>query len=451
MPMLRRGTASPPPSPSTSRALRDFFATETAGGVLLLVAALAALVWANSRWQTGYERLWETELGLHLGDWDLVLDLRHWVNEGLMAIFFLVVGLEVKRELLLGELRDRRRAALPVVAALGGMVVPALLYLAMNPAGPEAEGWGIPMATDIAFSLGVLALVAPSIPSAARLFLLTLAIADDIGAILVIAIAYTSSIDPRWLAAAGGIVVAILVLRRVGISAPPLFASLGVALWMTVHASGVHATIAGVVMGLLAPAEPSLTRELVRSKTDEMLEALSPATAHETSRVARQSVSQLEWLEHRLHSWSSLAIVPLFALANAGVELTAESLHDAAASSVTIGVVVGLVLGKPIGISLASWLAVRMGWADLPSGVAWRHVVGVAALGGIGFTVSLFIATLAFDAAATIDEAKVGVLAASLLSTGVATVLLRAGRRGQPRPRASRTKANTNASSFHAS
>jgi Na+:H+ antiporter, NhaA family len=430
--MPRRRTSSPAGALASTRALREFLATETAGGLLLVLAAIVALGWANSPWQASYDTVWHTELGMHLGRWELELDLRHWVNDGLMAIFFLVVGLEVKRELLLGELRDRRRAALPVLAAMGGMIVPVLVYLALNPSLPESEGWGIPMATDIAFALGVLALIAPSIPSAVRLFLLTLAIVDDIGAILVIAVFYSSSVDLGWLAAAGGIVVAIVVLRRIGFAATPLFATLGVCLWLTVHESGVHATLAGVVMGLLAPAEPALTREIVRSRTDELVDVFSPDAARQTSRLARQSVSQLEWLEHQLHGWSSLVIVPLFALANAGVELSADSAGDALTSSLTIGVVLGLVIGKAIGISLSSWAAVRFGWADLPSGVTWRHLIGAATLGGIGFTVSLFIAALAFDDPVLVDNAKIGVLTASVLATVPAFLLLHHPRRDQP-------------------
>jgi Na+:H+ antiporter, NhaA family len=426
--MPRRAPGSPTTAFAPTRALREFLATETAGGVLLVVAAIAALVWANSPWQDSYDTLWRTDMGAHIGRWGIELDLRYWVNDGLMAVFFLVVGLEVKRELLLGELRDRRRAALPVIAAVGGMVVSALIYFALNPSGPEAEGWGVPMATDISFAVGVLALVAPSIPPAVRLFLLTLAIVDDIGAIVVIAIFYSSSINAGWLAAAALIIVVVVVLRQVGFMATPLLVALGTALWLAVHASGVHATIAGVAMGLLVPAAPALTREIVRSRTDELLDVFSAEAAHQTSRMARQSVSQLEWLEHELHGWSSLVIVPLFALANAGVVVTADGLRDAASSTLTIGVVLGLVAGKTVGIATASWVAVRLGWADLPSEVAWRQLVGAAALGGIGFTVSLFIAALAFDDATLVDQAKIGVLAASVLATLLATLLL-AGRR----------------------
>ncbi|MET0903259.1 MAG: Na+/H+ antiporter NhaA [Acidimicrobiales bacterium] len=412
--------------------MREFLATETAGGLLLILAAIVALVWANSPWQASYETLWHTELGVQLGRWEIELDLGHWVNDGLMAIFFLVVGLEVKRELLLGELRDRRRAALPVIAAIGGMIVPVAVYLALNPSLPESDGWGIPMATDIAFALGILALIAPSVPPAVRLFLLTLAIVDDIGAILVIAVFYTSSVELGWLAGAAGVVAAVVILRRIGFASTPMFATLGVCLWLTVYESGIHATIAGVIMGLLAPAEPELTREIVHSRTDELLDVFTPEAARETSRIARQSVSQLEWLEHQLHGWSSLVIVPLFALANAGVELTADSTRDALTSSLTLGVVLGLVLGKTIGISAASWLAVRFGWADLPTGVTWRHLMGAATLGGIGFTVSLFIAALAFEDPVLVDNAKIGVLAASVLATVPAFLLLHRARDAAP-------------------
>jgi len=354
-----------------------------------VAATAAALVWANSPWQASYDTLWETPLGLHLGRYELELDLRHWVNDGLMAIFFLVVGLEVKRELLLGELQGRRRAALPSWRPSGGMVVPALLCVAQNPSGPGSRGWGIPMATDIAFALGVLALVSRSIPPALRLFLLTLAIVDDIGAILVIAVFYSSGVDGAWLAAAIAILATVALLRRLGFVATPVFVTLGILLWITAHASGVDATLAGVAIGLMVPATPALTREIVRSRADELLDVFTPEAARTTKRIAHMSVSRLAWLEQELHGWSSFAIVPVFALANAGVTLNSDALGDAATSAVTLGVVVGLVAGKTIGISAAAWLATRAGIADLPDGVSWRQVTGAAALGGIGFTVSL--------------------------------------------------------------
>ncbi len=417
---------SPSPAhPRATRALREFLATEAAGGGLLLAAAVVALVWANSPWQASYATVWHTQLGVELGRFSLELDLRHWVNDGLMAIFFLVVGLEVKREFLLGELRNRRTAMLPMVCAVGGMVVPAAVFLLCNPSGPAARGWGIPMATDIAFALGVLALVARSLPPALRLFLLTLAIVDDVGAIVVIAVFYTSTIDGWWLAAAVATLGLVVLMRLAGSVSTPLFVGLGGLLWLTLHASGIHATLAGVVMGLLVPATPALTREIVHSRTDDLLDVFTPAAAQETTRIARQSVSQLEWLEHHLHGWSSFVIVPVFALANAGIPLGSQAMSDASTSSVSWGIVLGLVVGKTLGISAAARLAVRAGVADLPDGATWRQLYGVAVLGGIGFTVSLFIANLAFTDGQLVDRARVGILAASVLASLVGAALLR--------------------------
>ena len=400
-----------PPQPATTRAFREFLATEAAGGLVLLVATVVALVWANSPWSGGYDRLWHAEAALGIGDWRLELDLRHWVNDGLMAVFFLVVGLEVKREFLQGELKDRRKAALPIVAAIGGMAVPALLFAVFNLGGGGGAGWGIPMATDIAFALGVLAVVAPGLPGSLRVFLLALAIVDDLGAIVVIAVFYSGSLDWGWLAAAAGITVVVYVLRRAGIGMTALFVVLGVALWLAVHASGVHSTIAGVIMGLLAPA-----------------------ARHDTSRLDGVSVSELEWIEHYLHPISSLLIVPVFALANAGIAFTGTGVSDALSSPIALGVFVGLVVGKTLGITGAAWAACRTGVAELPPDVRWRQMAGVAALGGIGFTVSLFIADLAFDDESAITDAKMGILAAAVIATVLATVLLR-GRPGATRRR----------------
>ena len=410
---------------TTARALREFLSTEAAGGGVLLLATVVALVWANSPWRASYDDVWHTMLGIELGSSGLRLDLKHWVNDGLMAIFFLVVALEVKRELLQGELKDRRRAALPVAAALGGMLVPAAIYLVFNPGPPGRPGWGIAMATDIAFAVGVLALVAPRAPSSLRLFLLTLAIVDDIGAIVVIALFYSDGLDLSWAAAAVVIVLVVALCRRIGYSAPPLYVMLGLGLWLAVHGSGAHATLAGVIMGLMVPATPALTRDIVSSRGSELLDVFSPAAARSTSRLARQSVSELEWLEHAIHPLTSLAIVPIFALANAGVALSRDVILDAATAPVTLGIVFGLVLGKTIGITGGAWLACRAGIADMGPELRWRDIVGVAALGGIGFTVSLFIAQLAFEDEALIGDAKVGILAASVLATAVGALLLR--------------------------
>jgi len=376
---------------AVSRALREFFTTETAGGVVLLAATVVALVWANSPWQDGYSSLWHATLTVGVGAHQVALDARHWVNDGLMALFFLVVGLEVKREFLLGELRERRTAALPIIAAVGGMVVPALLFLAVVRSGDAARGWGIPMATDIAFALGVLAIVGRGAPSSVRLFLLTLAIVDDIGAIVVIAVWYSSGVDARWLAMAVAIVALVVVARRFAVATMPAFVVLGVALWCALYASGVHPTLAGVVLGLLVPVAP------------------------------------IERLEHALHGWSSFVIVPVFALANAGIAVGAHAMADAVTSRVTVGVVVGLVVGKFVGISASSWAAVRCGVADLPIGVRWRHVLGIGALGGIGFTVSLFITGLAFENGTMTEDVKFGILCAAVLATAASALLLRTG------------------------
>ena len=394
--MPRPRTRTVRTSPAPTRSLREFLATEIAGGVVLVASAAVALLWANSPWNASYDTVWQADIGVHVGRFGLALDARHWINDGLMTIFFLVVGLEVKRELIGGELRDRRRAALPVVAAVGGMVVPALLYLVLNPSGPESRGWGVPMATDIAFAIGVLALVAPRIPPAVRLFLLTLAIVDDIGAILVIALVYSSGIDGRWLGVAVVIVGAVAGLRRLRVSSIAAHVILGVLLWLAVHASGVHATLAGVAMALVPSGTP-----------------------------ARRRSAQLDRLEHVLHRASSFVIVPVFALANAGVDLTGRGMNDAATSTVSIGIVVALVAGKTAGIAGASWAVTKAGLADLPSGVTWRQLTGAAALGGIGFTVSLFVTGLAFDDSALVDQAKVGILVASVAAGLIGAAILR--------------------------
>jgi NhaA family Na+:H+ antiporter len=416
------------------RALQAFLETEVSGGVLLLVAALIALAWANSPLAGGYERLWQTELTLQIGPWTIEEDLRHWVNDGLMTLFFFVVGLEIKRELTIGELRDSRAAALPILAALGGMVFPAVLFLAVNPAGEASRGWGIPMATDIAFALGVLALVGRSIPSSLRLFLLALAIVDDIGAIVVIALFYAREIDLGGLAAALALLAAVVLLRRAGVHRMPVYVVLGIATWFATFESGVHPTIAGVALGLLTPALPvqrpaQVSREARRVADETDDDPIPPdSDAHHwlyLARLSRETLSPLGRLEHILHPWTSYAIVPLFALANAGVGLSLDDLRPSVGSGVWIGVVLGLVLGKTAGVVLASLLGVRLGVARLPPRVRWGHVWGAGVLAGIGFTVSLFITTLAFADPALIAAAKVGILTASLLAGLAGVTILR--------------------------
>ncbi len=406
------------------RAVLRFLHTESAGGIVLLLGALVALAWANSPWQASYESLWSTELAVELGPFRLAEDLRHWVNDGLMALFFFVIGLEIKREFVHGELQDPRTAALPALAALGGMLVPAGLYLVVAGGGPGGNGWGVPMATDIAFALGVVALLGPRVPSSLKLFLLTLAIVDDIGAIVVIAVAYSSGLDLVALAAAGAGLALVVVLRRAEVTWVPIYAAVGVAVWLATLASGVHATIAGVALGLLTPACPLAPAAVAREWASDLADEPSPSELAGMTRVAKESVSVAERLAHKLHPFTSFVVVPLFALANAGVVLSADALASPGAGAVALGVVVGLVAGKVAGISTFSWLAIRLGWGTLPAGVDWGQLVGVAALAGIGFTVSLFIAGLAFDDPALADAAKVGILAASTLAAALGSLVL---------------------------
>jgi NhaA family Na+:H+ antiporter len=432
------GSARPVPR-LILRPLQTFLRTEEAGGLLLLVAAVTALVWANSPWRASYAAVWHTQLTVGLGGWSLTEDLQHWVNDALMALFFLVVGLEIKRELTTGELREPRAAALPAIAALGGMVVPALLYLAINPSGEPARGWGIPMATDIAFALGVLAIVGRGLPAALKSFLLALAIVDDIGAILVIAVFYSGSISFAPLLVAGGLFALILVLQRLQVRWTTVYVLLGVGVWLATFKSGIHATIAGVVLGLATPAAPfqrprAVSLEAHRIADDTVDDPVPPdADAHHWLHLAgltREAVSPLARLEHLLHPWTSYVVIPVFALANAGVSISSSGLSEAVTSGVTLGVVAGLVVGKTAGVTVFTWMAIRTRITRLPEGVGWGQLVGVAALAGIGFTVSLFITSLAFQTQAVQDAAKVGILAASLLAGLVGALLLARSRRG---------------------
>ncbi|MBA3430399.1 MAG: Na+/H+ antiporter NhaA [Actinobacteria bacterium] len=407
------------------RPLKEFLDTEASGGILLLLAVIAALAWANSPWQAGYERLWSTEASVSIGTFELHHDLRHWINDGLMTIFFFVVGLEVKSEMTGGELAGRRRAAFPVIGAIGGMVVPGLVYLIFNAGGNTAGGWAVPMATDIAFAIGVLALFGSRIPSSLRVFMLTLAIADDIGAIVVIAAFYAGSIDVALLGIAGGGLLLTVALKRLRVWWLPAYVAIGIVVWFATLLSGVHATIAGVALGLLTPAAPLKFEAADDLPTGQEAVDVPPATAARNARLSvHESTSVAQRLEHELHPWTSFAIVPLFALANAGVVLDRALIGAAASSSVTTGIVAGLVLGKPVGIAGFAWIAHRLGWAALPEGARWGHVVAVGAVAGIGFTVSLFIAGLAFSGSAPSEEAKLGILAGSLLAAIAGALLI---------------------------
>ena len=401
-----------------ARPLREFMHTEAAGGILLLVATLVALAWANSPVRDSYEELWTIEIGVRIGDFDLTEDLRHWVNDGLMTIFFFVVGLEIKRELVAGELNEPRRAALPALAALGGMVVPALIYAIVNAGGAGGAGWAIPMATDIAFAVGVLSLMGRRSPDSMRTFLLSLAIVDDIGAILVIAFFYSAGIELGWLGAGLFFVAVVIFMRERRLWWIPLYVVVGVALWFATFQSGVHATIAGVALGLLAPARPADPEGAgdAVAEASALMREPEPAGIRRLTMQAQEAVSMAERLEHILHPWTSYTVIPIFALANAGVSLSRDSLASAFSSPVTLGIVAGLVGGKLLGVSGFSWAAARIGIASLPRDVTRRHVVGVGAIAGIGFTVSLFIAGLAFDDMQLVGEAKIGILLGSAIA-----------------------------------
>lgn len=420
-------------TPSATRGLQEFLHTEAGGSLLLLAATVVALVWANSPAGDAYDELWETVLVVDVGGHAIREDLRHWVNDGLMVFFFYVVGLEIRRELVLGELRDRREAAVPAVAALAGMVVPAALFLAVNPSGEEAKGWGVVMATDIAFALGALALLGRRCPPQVRVFLLTLAIVDDIGAVTVIALFYSKGIDLVALGAAVAILLAIVGVKRLGPTwRGPAYFVAGLGLWVAMHESGVHPTIAGVLLGVLTGVHAPRRADVERAATLTRSFRQAP-TSHAGRRALlgiAGALSPNERLQEALHPWTSYVIVPLFALANAGVDLGDGALGDALGSSLALGIVLGLVVGKVLGVTLVTAAAVRAGLGTLPRRVDGSHVRAVGALAGIGFTVSLFVVDLAFDDEALRDQAKVGVLLASVLAAGLAAALLRVARSG---------------------
>jgi NhaA family Na+:H+ antiporter len=406
-----------------------FLHVEAAGGIVLAVATVVALVWANSPWQDSYHTLWSTNVSIGIGNRVLTEDLEQWVNDGLMALFFFVVGLEIKREWVAGELRDRRAAVLPAMAALGGMVVPAVIFVLVNAGTDNIGGWGIPMATDIAFALGVVAILGSRVPPSLKVFLLTLAIVDDIGAIVVIALFYSHGIELEWLLVAAGIVLLVVVLRRATVRYMPVFVVLGTALWFAVFETGVHATIAGVVMGLLTPAVPFQTEVETQHVVDVLDHApgITLADVRAASFLLRESVSLTERIEDVLHPWVSYVVIPIFALANAGITFSSKSFSGD--QRLLLGVVLGLVVGKTVGVSAMTWLGVRLGLGRLPEGAGPRHILGIALVAGIGFTVALFIAGLAFDDVASQDQAKIGILIASLLAAvGGAGVLLAAAR-----------------------
>jgi NhaA family Na+:H+ antiporter len=429
------------------RVLRPFqlFARlEVSGGIVLFVFTLVALAWANSPWAETYHHLLHEPFGIHLGAHAIAYDLHHWINDGLMAVFFFVVGLEIKRELLVGELAEPRKALLPIGAALGGMLVPAAVYLAFNAGRPTASGWGIPMATDIAFALGVLALLGRSAPDALKVFLVAVAIVDDVGAVLVIALVYTTSINWAGLGMAAVFLAALLLANRGGFRHPLTYTALGIGLWYGFVVSGVHATLAGVLAALTVPVRvriaPHRVAPVVRRAADR-IEALDAerAAAHLDARrfailsflrrVCQDAKTPLQYFEHMAHPWVAFAIMPVFALFNAGITLDRSALASAL-DPLSVGIAAGLVIGKQAGVFGATWLLVRSGAASLPGGVTWGQLYGVAWLTGIGFTMSLFVSGLAFPGTGFEPQAKLGILGGSIASgLGGAVILRMQGRR----------------------
>ncbi len=410
--------------------VRDFLSTETGGAVVLVVAALVALLWANSPWPHSYESFWSTRLTLSLGDHVLSASLRQWIDEGLMALFFLVVGLEAKRELDLGELRERNRVAIPVVAALGGMALCVGVYLAINAGGSGAGGWGTAMSTDTALALGALALVAPSSATRLRVFLLTLAVVDDLLALLIIAVAYSTHVSLPALAIALVLFAVLVLLRFAGRWREPAAVFVGIGVWLAMFESGIDPVVAGLAIGLVTSAYPPARGDLERATelTRSFREQPTPELAYVAQRGLTAAISPNERLQYRLHPWTSFVVVPLFALANAGIHVDGHVLSDAVSSPVTIGILLAYVLGKPLGILGAAWLGTRRvhgGASTTRLAVTWPGLAGVGAVAGTGFTVSLLIAGRAFHGE-LLDEATLGILAATIVSPIVAWIVFRA-------------------------
>lgn len=415
---------------------QKFIEAEASSGILLLFSTVFALVWANSPWSGEYVGLWHTKISISFGSFVLEKDLIHWINDGLMSLFFFVVGLEIKREMLVGELASSRKAALPIAAALGGMLIPAGIYTALNIGKIGAQGWGIPMATDIAFALGILALLGNRVPLGLKVFLAALAIVDDLGAVLVIALFYTAEISWIALATGAGLLVFLIAANIAGIRHPLIYFLLGGGVWLAFLKSGVHATVAGVLVAMTIPTRARLNTDDFLGKGRALLKEIEQAgisgeyePLKEGQRAAIQALESaiehvempLERLERVLHPWVTFAILPFFALANAGVAMGSD-FTEALTSSVSLGIVTGLVFGKQLGITIFSWLAVRIGIAALPDRVNWLQIYGVGWLGGIGFTMSLFIAGLALGSNQLLSSAKLGILTASLIA-GIAGLI----------------------------
>lgn len=424
--------------------IERFLHIQAASGVVLLVAAVAALVLANSPWGHLYERLWQAPVTIGVGSFTLAHSIRFWVNDGLMVVFFFVVGLEIRREIHEGELSEPRRAALPVAAALGGMLMPALIYLLLNPERPARDGWGVPMATDIAFAVGVLALLGRGIPAAIRILLLAVAIIDDIGAIVVIALFYSTGVVWAGLALAGGGVALVVLLQRIGVRLPLAYVPPGAIIWVGMLQGGVHPTIAGVLLGLLTPVRPWFGAQGFLSTAQEVIERVRQQVQRghdarelieplaDLGEARREALPPVVRIQAALHPWVAFGVMPLFALANAGVNVRDVNLGGPDSTPLLLGIVAGLVVGKPVGILLASFAAIRLGVAAVPPGVTWKGIALVGCVAGIGFTMAIFVASLAFADAGRLGVATLGVLAASAVAAVVGLVvgrvLLRATR-----------------------
>lgn len=417
-----------------------FFELEQSSGLLLIAVAVIAIVWANSPWAAAYFSIWESKVGFGFGSFRIEKDFLHWINDGLMAVFFFVVGLEIKRELLIGELSSVKNAVLPAVAALGGMVFPAIIYFALNTSGEAAKGWGIPMATDIAFAIGILSILGNRVPFALKVFLTAVAIIDDLGAVIVIAVFYSANISLTMLAAAGGVVLVLILLNYLQIKSPLVYAVFGIVLWFLFLKSGVHATIAGVVLAFTIPTKTRMNGkeffDVTQGALEEMKEknlvkdgnTISPdvnSVLYTIEEYCEKATAPAHRLEHKLHPYVAFFIMPVFALANAGVAL--GGVGGGVINGVTLGIFGGLLLGKVLGVSLFSVVAIKTGLGALPTGSNMRQLVGVGFLAGIGFTMSLFIASLAFGTSDFLNFAKVGIIAGSVVSGVVGYVVLKKG------------------------
>ena len=419
--------------------IQEFLHQQASGGILLIIATVIALTWANSPFAESYHHLWHTYVNIDIGGVGLNYSLHHWINDGLMVIFFFVVGLEIKRELLVGELSSAKKAALPIAAALGGMIFPALIYTIFNLGSESASGWGIPMATDIAFVVGILALLGNRVPLSLKIFILALAIVDDLGAVLVIAIFYTSNISLTSLMIAGGLIILLIAMNRLGVRNLLVYTLVGVALWLAFLKSGVHATVAGVLLAFTIPVSSRINTQKFKNETENLIKEFDNAGEHgedvltnsermsivdQIENNCEKILTPLQRFEHGLHPWVSFFIMPVFALANAGVTI-GSGLSSSLTHPVSIGIILGLFLGKQIGIFGFSYLAVKLKLASEPEGVSWKKIYAAAILAGIGFTMSLFIANLAFTSPELLDTAKVGILSGSLISGIVGFIILK--------------------------